>query len=172
MKLEHSITVSAPVDQVWEALTDVERLARCLPGADVASRDLDGSCHGTFALDLGGETATSSGSLRMVAADGSEHRATLSAKGTDARGNAGASAVIVASAHEDDAGGTRAEITADVDVTGPLAGSRMAEEIGRELLGEVAECLRRSIEERRIGTRLGPWSGRRPASGRGRRGAA
>ncbi|MEA2319283.1 MAG: uncharacterized protein QOD44_3472, partial [Solirubrobacteraceae bacterium] len=147
MKLEQSFTVGAPVEQVWQAVTDVENLARCLPGADIASRDLDGSCHGTFALDLGGgETATPKGSLRVVVADASEHRATLSAKGTDARGEAGASAVVIATVEDAGGGSTRAEISADVDVTGPLAGSRMAEEIGRELFGEVVSCLQRRIE--------------------------
>jgi carbon monoxide dehydrogenase subunit G len=147
MKLEQSFTVGAPVEQVWQAVTDVENLARCLPGVDVASRDLDGSCHGTFALDLGGgETATSKGSLRVVVADASEHRATLSAKGTDARGEAGASAVVMATVEDAGGGSTRAEISADVDVTGPLAGSRMAEEIGRELFSEVVSCLQRRIE--------------------------
>ena len=35
MKLEQSFTVAAPIEQVWEALIDVERIAPCLPGAEI-----------------------------------------------------------------------------------------------------------------------------------------
>src|SRR5205085_3576948 len=43
MKLEQSFEVSAPLDVVWEALVDVERVAPCLPGAAVTGRNDDGS---------------------------------------------------------------------------------------------------------------------------------
>ncbi|MGZ4226328.1 MAG: CoxG family protein, partial [Solirubrobacteraceae bacterium] len=42
MKLEQSFEVSAPVEQVWRALIDVERVAPCLPGASVTGRNEDG----------------------------------------------------------------------------------------------------------------------------------
>lgn len=35
MKLEHSFTVKAPLETVWETMIDVERVAPCLPGAEV-----------------------------------------------------------------------------------------------------------------------------------------
>ena len=33
MELEHSFTVPVPVDQAWDVLLDVERVAPCLYGA-------------------------------------------------------------------------------------------------------------------------------------------
>ena len=38
MKLEQSFTVAAPIEQVWDALVDVERIAPCLPGAEITGR--------------------------------------------------------------------------------------------------------------------------------------
>ena len=43
MKLEQSFTVAAPVEQVWDALVDVERIAPCLPGAEITGQGPDGS---------------------------------------------------------------------------------------------------------------------------------
>ena len=43
MKLEHSFQVAAPLDRVWEALIDVERVAPCLPGAEITEAGEDGT---------------------------------------------------------------------------------------------------------------------------------
>ncbi len=52
MKLEPSFEVAAPIDQVWEALLDVERVAPCLPGAAVTGRNEgEGSYDGTFSVN-------------------------------------------------------------------------------------------------------------------------
>src|SRR4051794_11182517 len=39
MKLEQSFEVKAPIDQVWNVLIDLERVAPCLPGAAITDRD-------------------------------------------------------------------------------------------------------------------------------------
>jgi uncharacterized protein len=65
MKLEHSFIVEAPVEDVFAALQDVERIARCLPGATITGRDPEGDYEGTFTAKLGSETAAYSGSLRI-----------------------------------------------------------------------------------------------------------
>src|ERR671932_600723 len=57
MKLEQSFTVAAPVEQVWEALVDVDRVAPCLPGAQITGRDDEGNYKGTFSVKLGPTTA-------------------------------------------------------------------------------------------------------------------
>ena len=48
MKLEQSFDVEAPLSAVWEALTDVQRVAPCLPGAEVSDAGDDGVYQGTF----------------------------------------------------------------------------------------------------------------------------
>ncbi len=42
MELEHSFTVPVPVDQAWDVLLDVERVAPCMPGATLDSVEGDG----------------------------------------------------------------------------------------------------------------------------------
>ena len=83
MKLEQSFEVQAPIDQVWAALIDLERVAPCLPGAAITQRDDDGTYHGTFQVKLGPATAAYRGTIRIEEADEEARRATLKARGTD-----------------------------------------------------------------------------------------
>ena len=39
MELHHAFTVPVPVDDAWRALLDIERVAPCLPGANVEEYD-------------------------------------------------------------------------------------------------------------------------------------
>ena len=41
MELDHSFTVPVPPDQAWNVLLDVEKIAPCMPGAQVDTVDGD-----------------------------------------------------------------------------------------------------------------------------------
>src|SRR2546423_9776267 len=101
MKLEQSFTVTAPIEQVWAALIDVERVAPCLPGAEITGQAPDGGYEGTFSVRLGPATAAYNGSLRMESLDEATHTATMTARGTDKRGQAGANASIVSTMRQE-----------------------------------------------------------------------
>src|SRR5437660_2444556 len=94
MQLEQSFEVDAPIDHVWAALVDVERVAPCLPGAAVTGRNDDGSYNGTFTIKIGPTTASYTGKLEMQNIDESSHSATMHAQGSDRRGQGGATATI------------------------------------------------------------------------------
>jgi uncharacterized protein len=149
MKLEQSFEVSAPVERVWQALTDVERVAPCLPGAAVTGRNDDGTYNGTFAVKIGPTTATYAGKLEMESVDESAHTATMRANGTDKRGQGGAKATIF-SAVTPVSGGTRVEVSTDYHITGRLARfgrGGMIEDISEQLLREFARRLQESLTE-------------------------
>src|SRR3954454_5898300 len=93
--MEQSFEVDAPIDEVWQALIDIERVAPCLPGADITEKTDDGSYKGTFTVRLGPTTASYNGVLKIQEADEAAHRAVLNARGTDKRGQGGATATIV-----------------------------------------------------------------------------
>ena len=144
MKLEHSFEVAAPVQRVWEALIDVEYVAPCLPGAAVTGRDDDGSYRGTFTVKLGPTTAAYNGVLRIGEVDEAAHRATLHARGTDKRGQGGATATIVNTVTEAGPGTTRVQAETDFAITGRLARfgrGGMIEDISNRLLQDFSSCL-------------------------------
>src|ERR1700723_783922 len=97
MKLEQSFEVAAPLERVWEALIDVERVAPCLPGASVTGKNDDGSYNGEFKVKIGPTSAAYSGKLNMETVDAAGHSATMQASGTDRRGQGGAKATIISS---------------------------------------------------------------------------
>jgi carbon monoxide dehydrogenase subunit G len=143
MKLEQSFEVAAPIDQVWHALNDLERVAPCLPGAAITDHDDDGTYHGTFQVKLGPTTASYRGTIKIESADESTHTATLKARGTDKRGQGGANATIVNTLKEHD-GGTTVEAVTDFTITGRLARfgrGGMMEDISNRLMRDFATCL-------------------------------
>jgi carbon monoxide dehydrogenase subunit G len=143
MKLEQSFEVQAPIDEVWSALIDLERVAPCLPGAAITQVDDDGTYHGTFQVKLGPATAAYRGTIKIEEADEAAHRATLKARGTDKRGQGGASATIVNTLFEAD-GATRVEAVTDFSITGRLAAfgrGGMMQDISNRLMRDFATCL-------------------------------
>jgi len=81
VKMEQSFEVDAPIDEVWQALIDISRVAPCLPGAEITDKADDGSYKGTFTVKLGPTTASYNGVLKIEEADEAAHRAVLNARG-------------------------------------------------------------------------------------------
>ena len=149
MKLEQSFEVAAPIDQVWAALNDLERVAPCLPGAAITEHDEDGTYHGTFQVKLGPTTAAYHGTIKIESADESTHTATLKARGTDKRGQGGASATIVNTLTEHD-GATTVHADTDFAITGRLARfgrGGMMEDISNRLLRDFSTCLQSRLAD-------------------------
>src|SRR4051812_11900728 len=149
MKLEQSFDVQAPIDVVWRALNDLERVAPCLPGATITGHDDDGTYHGEFKVKLGPTTAAYRGTIRITDSDESTHTATLAAKGADKRGQGGANATIVNSLSEVD-GATRVNALTDFSITGRLARfgrGGMIQDISNKLLENFAACLATRLAE-------------------------
>lgn len=149
MKLEQSFEVDAPVERVWQALIDVERVAPCLPGAGVTGRNEDGSYSGTFTVKIGPTTASYTGKLEMESVDEQTHSATMSAQGSDKRGQGGATAKILSRLEDLGDGRTRVDVDTDYHITGRLARfgrGGMIEDISERLLKEFASRLAQSLE--------------------------
>jgi carbon monoxide dehydrogenase subunit G len=147
MKLEQAFEVQAPIETVWEALIDLERVAPCLPGATITGHDEDGTYHGEFKIKLGPTTAAYRGTVKIEDADAATHTATMRAKGTDKRGQGGANATIVNTlTAEGDV--TRVNAVTDFTITGRLARfgrGGMIEDISNRLLRDFSACLQSRI---------------------------
>jgi uncharacterized protein len=147
MKLEQSFTVAAPVDQVWDMLIDVERVAPCLPGAEITGQGPDGSYEGNFTVKLGPTTASYRGSLRMESLDEASRTATMHAKGTDKRGQGGANATIVSTMRQEGEE-TVVDVITDFTITGRLARfgrGGMIEDISKRMMRDFSQCLQASL---------------------------
>jgi uncharacterized protein len=148
VKLQQSFEVRAPVERVWETLIDIERVAPCLPGAEITEAGDDGSYRGTFSVRLGPTTAAYRGELSLEEVDEDAHRVVMRASGQDKRGQGSAKATIV-STMEGEGELTRVEVDTDFTITGRLARfgrGGMIQDISNRLLKDFADCLQQRIE--------------------------
>jgi carbon monoxide dehydrogenase subunit G len=148
VKLEQSFEVRAPLERVWATLIDVERVAPCLPGAEITEAGDDGVYRGNFTVKLGPTTAAYRGELHMEELDDAAHRVVMRASGQDKRGQGSAKATIVSVMS---AAGelTRVEVETDFTITGRLARfgrGGMIKDISNRLLKNFADCLQQRIE--------------------------
>jgi carbon monoxide dehydrogenase subunit G len=146
MKLEQAFDVKAPVETVWATLIDVERVAPCLPGAEITGSE-DGVYQGNFTVKIGPTTAAYRGQLEMESLDEAGRVATMKARGQDKRGQGSANATIVSTMSETPEG-THVEVVTDFTITGTLARfgrGGMMQDIANRLMRDFASCLEQRI---------------------------
>ena len=141
MRLEHQFRVAAPIDEVWSALLDPQRVAPCMPGATLTEFD-GGSFTGTVKVKLGPVALLYKGSGTFEETDADAHRVVIKASGKDSRGNGTASAAVTVTLASE-ADGTSASVLTELSVTGRPAqfGRGMISEVGGKILDQFAECL-------------------------------
>ncbi|MEX1008160.1 MAG: SRPBCC family protein [Acidimicrobiia bacterium] len=145
MKIEDEFRVDVPVDQAWKVLLDVERIAPCMPGAQLQEIEGD-EYRGIVKVKVGPITAQYKGAARIVEADESSHTVVLKAEGRDTRGQGNASATVTATLTPD-GGGTVVHIDTDLNITGKVAqfGRGVMADVSGKLLGQFASNLERDV---------------------------
>lgn len=151
MDLTNEIDINAPVDVVWGAMTDVERIAPCLPGAQLQEVDDEaGEYRGIVKVKVGPITAQYKGAASFVEQNADDRRVKLEAKGRDSRGAGTASAVISATLKEVSPERTALTVDTDLTVTGKVAqfGRGAMADVSAKLMGQFAENLEAMLDER------------------------
>lgn len=146
MKINNEFTVSVPIQQVWETMLDLDKVAPCLPGAAIQEEKGDGEYAGTMKVKIGPVTANYKGTVKFEETDETNHRAVLEATGRDARGQGTASATIVSTLQEE-GDKTRVSVETDMKLTGRAAqfGRGIAQDVASKMLGQFADCLEREL---------------------------
>jgi uncharacterized protein len=133
MRLDYDFLVPRQVDQAWAVMTDLERLAPCMPGAALTEVADDGY-HGTVRVKVGPVVAQYAGVAKFRELDADAHHAVLEAKGKERSGRGLASAVVTADLAGEGAQ-TRVRVGTDLTISGPLA------QFGRGAITEISEKL-------------------------------
>lgn len=141
MELNNDFEVAAPIDLVWSVLTDVERIAPCLPGAQLLEIEGD-EFRGVVKIKVGPITAQYKGAASFLERDDVGYRAVLRAEGRDTRGAGNAAANITAELEATDVG-TKVTVTTDLTVTGKVAqfGRGVMADVSKKLMGQFADNL-------------------------------
>jgi carbon monoxide dehydrogenase subunit G len=144
--IEDQFEVRAPIDQVWAYLLDVERVAPCMPGAELTEVVDDRTWKGKVNVKLGPVAMSFAGTVVLQARDDQAHRLELRADGREQRGKGAASATATASLEAVE-GGTQVSLHTDLTITGAAAqyGRGMLGDISKRLTGDFARCLEGNI---------------------------
>src|SRR5580698_555029 len=154
MELKNDFRVSVPVDVAWAVLTDLERIAPCMPGAQLQEVEGD-EYRGVVKVKVGPITAQYKGTAKFVEKDDDQHRAVLLAEGRDTRGQGNASATVTAVAIPDD-DGTTVSIATELTITGKVAqfGRSVMADVSTKMLGEFADRLEADVLSQGSGPEL------------------
>ena len=146
MKINNEFTVGAPIQQAWDTMLNLERIAPCLPGAAIQDEKDEGEYDGTMKVKIGPITANYKGTVKFEEVDEENHRAVLQATGRDARGQGTASATIVSTLQEE-SDGTKVSVETDMKLTGRAAqfGRGIAQDVATKMLDQFASCLEEEI---------------------------
>ena len=142
MELNDSFEVAHPIGAVWGFITDVERIAPCLPGAQLTGSD--GDVHeGLVKVKVGPITSQYKGKASFTERDDDAHRLLMSASGRDTRGAGNASAEITVMLEAVTDASTRVSVHTDLTITGKVAqfGRGVLADVSRKLMGQFADNL-------------------------------
>jgi uncharacterized protein len=164
MKIANQFSVSAPIEQAWDVLCDLEQVIPLMPGAQLVGHDGDDYL-GKVKVKVGPVTSEFTGKVRFVEQDRDQHRAVIDGKGKESRGTGNAAATVTAQLRED---GDRTQVTVDTDlkIVGKLAqfGSGMLQQVSEKLLGQFVESFEAKLTAENAGSPASPPSPASPAS--------
>ena len=146
MEIENEFDVPAPIDHVWTYLLDVERVAPCMPGAELTEVVDDHTWKGKVNMKLGPVSLAFAGTVTMQERDDQAKRIVLAAKGMEQKGKGAANASVTSWLEQGD-GVTNVKMRADIHLTGTVAqlSRGLLPEVSRKLTQQFADCLHQSM---------------------------
>ncbi len=134
MELVNTFTVNRPIDEAWAIVTDLERIAPCLPGAQL--QEIEGDIYrGVVKVKVGPISAAMQGEASFLERDDANHKAVLKGEGRDIKGNGNASAIITATLQELTPTSAKCVVHTDLSMTGKVS------QFGRGALGDISSKL-------------------------------
>lgn len=145
MKLENRFTVPVPRAQALQVLLDVERIAPCMPGATLTSRDGE-SFTGTVKVKVGPINLTYGGQAKFVSVDAESGIVIIEGSGKETRGTGTAKALVTCRL-VDQGDSTDVEVDTDLAITGKPAsfGRGVLADVSGKLVDQFAACLGEEI---------------------------
>ncbi len=155
--ITNEFTVNLPIDEAWPIICDVERIAPCLPGAEL--QEIEGTTYrGVVKIKLGAITANFKGEAEFVERDDTAHRAKLAAAGRDTGGRGNARADVTAEAESLSPTSTKCTVTAELNITGKVAqfGRGIMGDVSKKLMDQFSSNLNTMLDEERAGVSDSP----------------
>jgi uncharacterized protein len=161
MEISKTFVVKAPPEAVWSFLTDIRRVAHCLPGAAIGEKLDEKTFPGTMTVKVGPVSSTYRGQVVFQKLDPAARTAEIVATGQDVRGKGGADLRLTSSLTARPGGETEVTAVSLVNVTGILAqmGRGMIQDVSDELFQVFSERMRAELESAPAPAAAGPSTG-------------
>lgn len=117
IEITEKMTISAPMKTVWGFITDAERVAQCMPGAEIVEQLDEKTYVGKAKVKLGAITTAYKGEVAFEDVDESAHTMRISGSGRETGGGTAKGTLDVAAVEGEN---NEIELTFDirVDLTG------------------------------------------------------
>ncbi|MBC95679.1 carbon monoxide dehydrogenase [bacterium] len=147
MELNNEINVNAPIQEVWEAFNTPERIAPCLPGAELQEVDGD-NFNGLVKIKVGPITAQYKGTATYLEKNEDAQKIIIKGDGRDTRGAGNASAIITAQLSEVSTAVTNVNVRTELTITGKVAqfGRGAISDVSGKLMTQFAQNLEKLLE--------------------------
>ncbi|MEA2316189.1 MAG: uncharacterized protein QOD44_378 [Solirubrobacteraceae bacterium] len=143
MKFENTFEVDAPIDEVYATLLDVERVAPCVPGAEVLEKTGDDAYQVAIKVKVGPISMTYKGNVEIIERDETNHRAVMRAKARETRGQGTADAKVELKLVQEGPT-TKGTMVADVQLAGRAAA--MGRGIIQDVSGKLVQTFAKNLE--------------------------
>ena len=146
MRIEEKFTVDAPADDVWAFLTDPERVAAALPGAEITEKLDDNTYKGGMGVKVGPLAAAYTGTVAFDL-DERARSAVVHAKGQGKAGMGNADMKMTSSVTALGPAESEVTVVANLSVTGILAqlGRGMMQHVSKKMFKEFTEVLGKEL---------------------------
>src|SRR4051794_37417977 len=145
MQFDNSFEVPLPPAVAWPVLMDIERIAPCMPGAQLTEVIDKHTYKGNISVRLGPVALTFAGVVKFEEIDDVNHTARVKAQGTDAKGRGGANAAA-SFRLEPTPNGSKVLVHTDLTLSGAVAqygrGVGMIQATAAQLMKQFAENLK------------------------------
>jgi len=148
MIIKNEILIQADIADIWTALNDIPRVARCAPGAELLESRPDDSHVGTISVKLGPIALKFKGTVSFIERDEASHRVLAKAQGNEekARGTARADVAFVLSEVD---GGTKISVESDIQLAGSIAqyarGAALLQSTAQVIMNQFAKNLEANL---------------------------
>ena len=150
MEFDNAFEVPLPPADAWKLLLDIERIAPCMPGAELTEVLGDDRYKGKIDVRLGPVALTFAGIVKFEEIDDARHTARVSAQGTDAKGRGGANAASVFRL-EPAGAGSKVLVHTNLTLSGSVAqygrGVGIIQATAAQLMNQFAGCLKQKLAQ-------------------------
>ena len=145
--IENEFTVAASPDDTYALMTDVERVAPCIPGASITGRRDDGAYDALVTMKMGPISLTYKGVIEIIEQDDAARTAVMRAKATEAKGQGTAQATLTMDIDDAGGGSTTVKVGSDILVTGRVAqmGRGIMTDVAGKMIGEMAKAMEATL---------------------------